>query len=400
MAPSVHSIHVDAWKSDWHDDPLMALALATNNTLEKVGIRRAKDLGKRLVGYGLELAPAAAGFAANLAIPGSGTSVTAAMKVGTEAIKQASSRASAQRKFEEALGEARDLLLRRQRGGPIKGHVVVVVDELDRCRPDYAVRMLERIKHLYSLPGFVFVIATDNVNLRSAVKSVYGPGTDGEQYLRKFFDFELHLRPPQPSEYARVLIHQFGVDDLLGSRGHEIIRELGSDCHVRISTGNPADDWAEAIFEFVSTANRFRLSLRDQAQAFSLLYALMVTSARSDVFLPALLAYLACLRFGQDWHEDAFSRIKVGGYRQLQATLQNSQKFGNPGPYLKALGDALVVEPSGWDSHLSRLVHNSDEHASRLVQRVRTLGPAKLAAGVDRTLYLLEIAGSDATRDS
>lgn len=50
----------------------------------------------------------------------------------------------------------------------------IFIDELDRCRPSYAVEMLETIKHIFDISGVVFVVATDTEQLQHAVKVVYG----------------------------------------------------------------------------------------------------------------------------------------------------------------------------------------------------------------------------------
>ena len=64
----------------------------------------------------------------------------------------------------------------------------VLVDELDRCRPTYAVSLLERIKHFFDVDDVVFVIATDTAQLQHSIRGAYGGEFDGERYLRRFFD--------------------------------------------------------------------------------------------------------------------------------------------------------------------------------------------------------------------
>src|SRR5262249_46073278 len=61
--------------------------------------------------------------------------------------------------------------------------VVFFVDELDRCRPDYAVEFLEVAKHLFSVEGMVFVLAINAAQLANAIRSLYGEKFDAERYL-------------------------------------------------------------------------------------------------------------------------------------------------------------------------------------------------------------------------
>lgn len=54
--------------------------------------------------------------------------------------------------------------------------VYILIDELDRCRPTYAIELLERVKHFFSVEGCKFIIATDTGQLLHSVKAVYGSG--------------------------------------------------------------------------------------------------------------------------------------------------------------------------------------------------------------------------------
>lgn len=72
--------------------------------------------------------------------------------------------------------------------GEKNNKVFILIDELDRCRPTYAIEMLETIKHFFDIPNFVFVIATDTQQLSHSIKAVYGSGFDGSEYLSRFFN--------------------------------------------------------------------------------------------------------------------------------------------------------------------------------------------------------------------
>lgn len=78
----------------------------------------------------------------------------------------------------------------------ITGPTFVVIDELDRCRPSYAVETLEAVKHIFDIPGVFFIIATDTEQLQHAIKVVYGSGFDAQTYLSRFFDSRFSLRQP------------------------------------------------------------------------------------------------------------------------------------------------------------------------------------------------------------
>lgn len=71
--------------------------------------------------------------------------------------------------------------------------IVIFVDELDRCRPDFAVNMLEIIKHIFDVEGVKFVLVTNTEQLKAAVKHRYGPTVDAQKYLDKFIKFSFRL---------------------------------------------------------------------------------------------------------------------------------------------------------------------------------------------------------------
>ena len=70
----------------------------------------------------------------------------------------------------------------------------IFIDELDRCKPTYAVEMLEAIKHVFDIPGLVFIVATNTKELQHTVKAVYGVGFKDESYLNRFFDSKYFIR--------------------------------------------------------------------------------------------------------------------------------------------------------------------------------------------------------------
>jgi hypothetical protein len=92
--------------------------------------------------------------------------------------------------------------------------VVFIIDELDRCRPNYAVEVLEQIKHLFSVEGIVFVLAIDKEQLGHAVRGVYGSDKiDADEYLRRFIDLEYSIPEPNIKEYTNYLFNYFGFDE-------------------------------------------------------------------------------------------------------------------------------------------------------------------------------------------
>ena len=79
--------------------------------------------------------------------------------------------------------------------------VIIFIDELDRCRPTYAIELLETIKHFFNIENYIFVISLDKIQLSHSIKTVYGQDMDSEGYLRRFFDLEYPLHSNKTNIY-------------------------------------------------------------------------------------------------------------------------------------------------------------------------------------------------------
>ena len=72
--------------------------------------------------------------------------------------------------------------------------IVFIVDELDRCLPEYAVKTLERLHHIFAkINPSVTIISVNEHQLKNTVKQMFGEDISFESYLRKFVDFRLAL---------------------------------------------------------------------------------------------------------------------------------------------------------------------------------------------------------------
>lgn len=92
--------------------------------------------------------------------------------------------------FMEAIVQVRKKLAEIADNKPI----IIFVDELDRCQPDYAVKVLERLHHLFNgQKNVVLIISVDGSQLDRTIEKIYGKDTDTERFLKKFIDFKIGL---------------------------------------------------------------------------------------------------------------------------------------------------------------------------------------------------------------
>lgn len=86
-----------------------------------------------------------------------------------------------------------------------KTRLVIFIDELDRCKPTYAIQFLERIKHYFDRQNITFVFSTNIKELINTVQNYYGNNFNGDRYLDKFFDLRLQLPKVELFYYLKLL---------------------------------------------------------------------------------------------------------------------------------------------------------------------------------------------------
>lgn len=105
--------------------------------------------------------------------------------------------------FKAGLKDLLDLLLKVP---DLKLPLFIFVDELDRCRPTYAIKLLEEIKHLFGIESVVFIVSTNMKQLTNSVRAQYGESFDAEKYLKRFFDREYIFPEKHNYFFAKELL--------------------------------------------------------------------------------------------------------------------------------------------------------------------------------------------------
>ena len=103
---------------------------------------------------------------------------------------------------DQVLNQLFDTLLEKQ---PADTRIVFFIDELDRCCPNFAVRLLERIKHYFLHEKIIFVLSVNMSELQHTVKRHYGNDFNADKYLRRFFDFTIPLPPADMRKYYETI---------------------------------------------------------------------------------------------------------------------------------------------------------------------------------------------------
>lgn len=235
---------VNAWADDHADDPLLSFVTAIDGALQ-VGAagKLKKPLSKLSQVAGQVVAAGAKGLVKQTATRFLGDEATKELaallgKETSDALFSASKEASAyaDKQFDEqakaffekfragqrSIGEFRKQLAEILRSPAWSTHrlpLFILVDELDRCRPNYAVSVLERMKHLFEVNEVVFVMATDTGQLQHSIRALYGSEFDSASYLFRFFDQTYRFAKPAIGNFVANHFSDLDASKLIGPAG-------------------------------------------------------------------------------------------------------------------------------------------------------------------------------------
>ena len=192
--------HYNCWQYDFYDEPLIAILTAMIDAAEPEAKRLDTELARQTLSklkdrlmdtlirvckqyvfshYGLDL-----------------TNLFQAISSAEELKAQAEQKAQSRMDFDpnytlkKTIQDVQKML--RDYAG--KKTLVIIVDELDRCLPDYAIKVLERLHHLfYGLPNTAVILGIDKGQLEQSIRQIFGSEIGADDYLRKIIHFEIPL---------------------------------------------------------------------------------------------------------------------------------------------------------------------------------------------------------------
>lgn len=308
--------YFDAFAQDYVDSPFLALSTHLVREIEQRGnsakpsSKKIKDaskgVSKRLVGISAKTLVKAV----TLGIIGSSEIdeiIAVAGDIGDASgalAEQASDYAfdhvleseSEFERFRSSLGGLSDALGARAEDGSGQ-KTVFIIDELDRCRPDFALGILEVIKHLFDNDRVHFILVTNIDYLIASVNSKYGLGDNSKEYLNKFYDFIVFFEQRSSGTYdhaASTLVERRLCQILEG-------QNVGG-----------VSDLTESLQEFVRA---FDFTLRE-ASSLATNAALSFLAYNNRSFRPSTL--IACLALYRSRFPEIYQEIKKGTYTSSQ----------------------------------------------------------------------------------
>ena len=247
----IPTIYFNAWESDYTDDALIALIGEISLSIKELEFQdktKATKIIARIYEYTANLTKVVLPSVTNLSIKAlfgcfANTNELAkalgalSESLVKEQIKKYEKSRKTLSKFKKDLSE----LAQCYADGKEQKPLVIFIDELDRCRPDFAIEVLEKAKHLFNVDNIIFVLATDKTQLGHSIRAVYGQGLDVNGYLRRFIDFD-YLLPLSNRKYITHLINKFSLGKYFQTK----------------DTNIPASEF------LVDIVHKYTLSLREQ----------------------------------------------------------------------------------------------------------------------------------------
>ncbi len=202
-----------------------------------------------------------------------------------------------------------------------KWQMIFIIDELDRCRPDFALRLLERIKHFFDIKWLYFVLWINKKQILNYINKIYW-NIESEEYLQKFIDIETNL-PKNTSE--RNNDYEKYIEYLINAQYKDIFNLFS----------NRIDSMKELIL-FLS--NHYNISFRELEKIFNYL-ALTYKSLKNPENLNSyfLIIILLFIRVKNSY---IYSEIKK--WKNMKDVIKEKFSFNKmTEPYKKYLSDEL-----------------------------------------------------------
>lgn len=190
--------HYNCWQHDYYEEPAVAIISAMLASIKEDKAFLSKDIDNTVkAGYELakEKIKEIAGLYIENKIGINLISLADEIKDNKDEMEDAENEFDVMFNFSQTIEKVRKKLQEIA----VERTIVLFVDELDRCIPQYAIKVLERLHHIfYGLDNVVVVMAIDRKQLEHSVEEMFGvrkdeSSIDIERYLKKFIDFSMVL---------------------------------------------------------------------------------------------------------------------------------------------------------------------------------------------------------------
>ena len=192
------TIYFDAFACDYQQDPFLALAAEVYERVRGESLKKAILSVEKL----RAINSMAGGALLEKAVGKAGGDIVKKLLEAHDAIL--TRRLEEVQKAKSAIQIFRESLEQHVKKISPDKPLIFIVDELDRCRPDFALDLLETIKHFFEVSGIIFLLVMNHKALNEMIRTRYGID-DGTRYMQKFIQCWINLPEPNVKKYAAFL---------------------------------------------------------------------------------------------------------------------------------------------------------------------------------------------------
>jgi hypothetical protein len=200
MQHKYRTIYFNAWETDYIEDPLISMLGEIKNIIgdDEKFKKVSSSIGRILLSIGKSFIKNKAGVDID--------DITEDVKKQIEAYSQQKTTLN---EFKKALVEYVAYVDEDE-----QLPMIFIIDELDRCNPTFAVKVLERIKHLFDIPNIIFVLPISKKQFECSIQGYYGSDKiDAKNYLRRFIDLEFELPEPDYESFYQLLYDHYRFNE-------------------------------------------------------------------------------------------------------------------------------------------------------------------------------------------
>ena len=190
--PKMATVYYDAWKYDDTEDPLLSMLYCIMNRFGESVPEDKVAVIKKFAKQSISTFSSAVRYVTGINVQEILETIKNFAEACEDTVKEQKSNESLEKRINSFLN---DVVLDDEE------KLIIFIDELDRCNPQYAVKLLERVKHYFNHPKVVFVISYNKAELQHSIKTLYGSEFSADKYLERFFDYEFGLRSIDIDKY-------------------------------------------------------------------------------------------------------------------------------------------------------------------------------------------------------
>lgn len=194
---NINFIKINAWETDYFSDPMKSLIgeISSLITLNMETIQKAEQilknglniLGKAIFNKGLE-------------------------KIGLDKDKRVylenlfkevtqfeTSELEEYKNYKQLVNDFKETLITKETDLKL-----IIIDEIDRCKPTYAIELLETVKHFFGVKNIIFIFLVNMEQLKSIASTSYLTEDKCSEYFEKFYDIKFTLPSLDYNDFLQI----------------------------------------------------------------------------------------------------------------------------------------------------------------------------------------------------